>query len=459
MRTHTGIDGLDTILGGGVIPGSNVLIEGAPGTGKTMFGFQFLYRGIMEYQEPGIYLTFEEQPEQIYRDASNFGWDFRAQEKANRLRVVCTSPEVIRVNAARFLDPFVEEIGAKRIVVDSVTHFGRLGASPAEYRELLYRFISGLKMKRLTAFLIREKQESAYSGGSSEEFMTDALIRLSFDLSKWQSRCRYLEVLKSRGHPALSGKHMFRIGPGGVSVFPSPRVPEEIIKGEFPGRIGTGILGLDEMIGGGLIEGSSTVVVGGPGSGRTTFCLQFLGEGVRRKEPGLFVSFHEKLHKIYATAHSYGMLDDLSAGELFEAKYYSPIGLDVNEFFSRIESAIRQKGIRRLAIDSLTNLEYAIPSPALVGEYLYNLLGLFEMHRVTSLLTYGIGGSVGGQGPEYLRLPMVIDNAILLEHRIAGGRNKRFISVVKMRMTAHEEEPREFVITGRGISLCQTRQT
>ncbi|MEN6459984.1 MAG: ATPase domain-containing protein, partial [Syntrophomonas sp.] len=138
MLLNTGIIGLDDLLLGGFIKNSAILVEGVPGAGKTTFGIEFIYKGIVEMKEPGIVITFEELPEQIYRDASNYGWDLRKLEEQNLLRIICTSPEVILDNTMGFLDSIVKEIGARRLLLDSVTQFNMELNNAADLRKSIY---------------------------------------------------------------------------------------------------------------------------------------------------------------------------------------------------------------------------------------------------------------------------------------------------------------------------------
>jgi circadian clock protein KaiC len=195
-RIATGIAGLDGMLRGGLLPRTANLVEGAPGTGKSTLGMQFIHHGITQ-GEPGIILTFEEFPQQYYADAANFGWDFHAHEAANKLRVVMTSPEVTRADLKQIngrLEGLVDQLGAKRILVDSLSHFERLTTDPVELRQMVYEFINGLKRLELTILLTRENAALLGETPDVEEdlaFVVDSYILL-----------RYVEI-QSAVHKAL----------------------------------------------------------------------------------------------------------------------------------------------------------------------------------------------------------------------------------------------------------------
>ncbi len=221
-RIATGITGLDEMLHGGFLSCTANLIEGAPGTGKTTIGMQFIENGIRN-NEPGIILTFEEFPQQYYRDASNFGWDFHAHEAANHLRVIMTSPEVTRADLRAIsgrLERMVEQIGAKRIFVDSLSHFERITEDPVEMRQIVYEFINGLKRLELTALLTREN--TALLGDTTEieedlAFVVDSYVLLRY-VEIQSAVHKALLVLKLRGSDHDKDIRQYAVTSRGVEV-------------------------------------------------------------------------------------------------------------------------------------------------------------------------------------------------------------------------------------------------
>lgn len=207
METHriaTGIAGLDQMLRGGFVPQTANLVEGAPGTGKTTLGMQFIQHGIVACDEPGLILTFEEFPDQYYRDAAGFGWDFRAHERADRLRVIMSSPEVSAADLLRLngrLEGLAEQIGARRILVDSLSHLEAAVQDPVALRRTAFELINALKRLGLTAVLTRENPALLGETPDSEEdlaFVVDSYIMLRY--VELQGRVeKALLVLKQRG--------------------------------------------------------------------------------------------------------------------------------------------------------------------------------------------------------------------------------------------------------------------
>lgn len=222
-RVRTGIAGLDEMLNGGFLPLTANVVEGAPGTGKTTLGMQFIYSGIVQYNEPGIILTFEEFPQQYYRDAAAFGWDFRALEAEGKLRVIMTSPEVTRrdlESMGGIIESMAEEIGAKRILVDSLSHFERLTRDPVELRSLQYSFINALKREGLTAVITHETP--TLFGQTTEGDMNLAFVADSYILLRYveidSAVHKALLVLKLRGSDHAKDIRRFEITPRGIEV-------------------------------------------------------------------------------------------------------------------------------------------------------------------------------------------------------------------------------------------------
>jgi len=221
-RVKTGIPGLDEMLSGGFYPGSVNLVEGAPGTGKSTLGMQFIYNGIVKFGEPGLLITFEEFPEQYYRDAENFGWDFRRLEKEGLLKVMMTSPEILKLDLERvsgMVEQAVLERGVKRIVVDSITHFEQLASYPTELRNLEYSFINALKRLELTAILTRESPTllGGEMGAYPLSYMVDSYILLRY--VEIDSRIyKAILVLKFRGSDHAKDIRRLEITSNGIEV-------------------------------------------------------------------------------------------------------------------------------------------------------------------------------------------------------------------------------------------------
>ena len=222
-RVKTGIKGLDEMLSGGFLVETANLVEGAPGTGKTTLGMQFIYNGIAQFNEPGLIMTFEEFPQQYYRDAEALGWNFRGLEQSDKLRVIMTSPEVGKADLESVggrIEAMAREIGARRILIDSLSHFERLSDDPVELRNVVYGFINALKREGLTSVLTRESPALIGESDSAEEdvaFVADSYIMLRYVEIESAIR-KALLVLKLRGSDHAKDIRQFEITSGGIEV-------------------------------------------------------------------------------------------------------------------------------------------------------------------------------------------------------------------------------------------------
>jgi circadian clock protein KaiC len=221
-RIKTGITGLDEMMGGGFLRGTANLVEGAPGTGKTTVGMQFIYNGIVRDNEPGLIITFEEFPQQYYHDAAAFGWDFLELEKKGLLKVIMTSPEVSRLDVESvcgMIENSVNQMGATRVVVDSITHFARLTQDPIELRSLEFSFINALKRQGLTSVFTRESPVLLGESADNTDigFMVDSYVMLRYVEIESTMR-KALLVLKMRGSDHAKDIRQYEITGQGLEV-------------------------------------------------------------------------------------------------------------------------------------------------------------------------------------------------------------------------------------------------
>lgn len=221
-KVKTGIRGLDEMLHGGFLPQTANLVEGAPGTGKSTLGMQFIYNGIVKYDEPGLIITFEEFPQQYYRDAMALGWDFRKLETEGKLRVIMTSPEVTKIDletVGGLIETWANEMGARRVLVDSLSHFERLTDDPVELRAIQYSLINALKREGLTSILTKETPIllGVMPSDESVSFVVDSYILLRY-VEIESTIQKALLVLKLRGSDHDKDIRQFEIGPQGIKV-------------------------------------------------------------------------------------------------------------------------------------------------------------------------------------------------------------------------------------------------
>ena len=221
-RVRTGIDELDKMLSGGLIRGTTILVQGAPGVGKTTLGLQFLYEGVTKYDEPGLLVTFEEFPASLYRDGEAIGWDLHGLEQQGKLRVVFTSPEIFLASLQATSSPItdlIQDWNVKRVVLDSVTMFRRVTSNPVQLRETYNHLINGLKRERLTCMLTSEDQIQTVSLRQQGMlgFIVDGVILMRYvEVSSAMQKA--MTILKMRGIDHDRMIHRFTIEQGGVKI-------------------------------------------------------------------------------------------------------------------------------------------------------------------------------------------------------------------------------------------------
>lgn len=255
-RLETGVPGLDTVLDGGLWPGSCVLVNGAAGTGKTTLGLQFLFSGALAGQG-GAYITFEQFPDQIYRDARQFGWDLPALERAGKLQVICISPEAFLSEAVEtdgLLEELKHDLKLGRVVIDSLNLL-LMDQPEANWRKSFYRLRNALQRLSVTSLFLHELYPETASQ-QVPEFVADTVMSLTYDRFE-EHRLRHLEILKHRGSDFVPGRHIFVFNGSGLKVLPLlSRIPDPMNRVCVP----TGLERLDLALGSGLIRGSSVVM-------------------------------------------------------------------------------------------------------------------------------------------------------------------------------------------------------
>ena len=292
----TGVPGLDDLLGGGLVAGTMALVEGAPGTGKTTLGLQFIHHGVVARGEHCLMLTFEETPQQLYRDALNFGWDLRRLSQDGKLSVVCITPEVLHRALSEGEDLWgrlARGSRPQRVLVDSVTNLRQLTNDEARLREILNTIVSSMRHHDMTTLLLSEMEERGGQGIPFEEYVVDAVIRLAYATRGDDPlRRRHLEILKTRGQHHVAGRHSFKFLANGLRVFP-PLKPKPIDTASDDRRAYLGVAAFDQLLGEGVPVPAQVMVVGDTGIGKTLSTLLFVNEALQCGEWCGFVDCDE----------------------------------------------------------------------------------------------------------------------------------------------------------------------
>jgi circadian clock protein KaiC len=464
----TGIEGLDSILLGGIPRTNVILLQGVTGSGKTLMGTEFIYRGITQYNEPGLIVVFETNPAKLIRDAAGFGWNLDELQQQKKLQIVFTTPQVfdqeLRAADSLLLD-IAREMGAQRIFVDGL---GLLASEPGGrnstgrgYRELLQQLLESLNRENLTAVLSLEIGSTADSIATVEmtDFLADTVLQLGRERVGRRER-RKLEVLKSRGQDYEPGEHTLCITGGrGVEIFRRVQAPLRANSKQPTSSTMRSVIGveaIDTLIGGGIFDGSTTLVVGVSGVGKTVLATQILREGsLRQKTRGLLISLDEHPAQIIRNAQTLGLdLEKQVKDGTIQILFESPQELDVDSHYARIIQLIEKHDIQRLVIDGMTSYSTAIGETRVYRDFFHALVAYSKQRLMTTFFNY--------ENPEFLGISSympdfpvssIVDNLILLSLVEINNSLHRCISVVKSRGSKHSFDTREFVIGQGGISL------
>jgi circadian clock protein KaiC len=461
----TGIPGLDHLLGGGLVRGNSLLIEGPPGSGKTTVALRTLYEGAMQFDEPGLILTFEEFPRQIYEEAAGFGMDLAALEQRGKLRIVWTPPERILQGFAGksdLIENIVKELGVRRLVIDSITHFKRVAHSETELRETLAEILNFLKLRGINALLVKELERMDDATIAFEEYLVDASLRVyNARAGQGGDNERFLEIRKTRGQSHVSGLHPFELGEDGLVVYPRLR-PEDVRRGaERPAnrrrRMPVGVAGLDAMLAGGFWEGSFNLAAGYQGTGKTVLAYHFVDEGLRRGEACRSVVFNRRPEDLLREAASLGFNWDpaLADGRL-RVDTFTRGGMSMEKLLGALDAALHADPPQRFVLESLDDL-FALPGrDRRVADGVQVLRALLADVGATALCLHRAQGLAGDLMDSAREIGEFTDGILQFSLAENEGRLCRFLSVRKHAGSDHAKELRELVIGARGMVVAES---
>jgi circadian clock protein KaiC len=440
----SGIRGLDRVLHGGFLRGDVILVEGAPGTGKSTLGLEFLYRGVREFDESALLVLFDVGPEQVARGAAGLGWDLPRLERERRLKIVFTTRRIFEQelrHADSLLLEEAREIRARRVFVDGLETAAARAVDRG--RERFHAMARGLRHAGLTAMFaldIPAGLRGRLAPLAAAELVADVIVLLRVH-TDGRRAARSLEIAKSRGQGADLGRHSMRIVPGqGIVVYRRVQAVLADSRGAGAGydpaeRVPTGIPGLDELVRGGLFRASATLLSGPSGSGKSIAGLQFLAAGADRGERGLLVSVEEPAAQVLATAAGIGVdLAGLTASGLVRIWCPTADALEPDEHLARLEELVAEHQPHRAVIDSLSAYASAMDPPA-VRDVLHSVIGAFKVSRATTL---GILEERGGIDPApavSLAPSSLFDNILRLHFAAAGEPARLVLTLAKLRAT------------------------
>lgn len=462
MKAPTGIQGLDEITGGGLPAGRPTLISGSAGAGKTVFALEFLIRGVTRFQEPGVFLMFEENSEELIANVRSMGFDLAklVEEKKIVLDHVHIERSEIEETGEYDLEGLfirlghaIDSIGAKRVVLDTVEALFAGLPDHAILRAELRRLFRWLKDRGMTALITAEKGEEGITRYGLEEYVADCVISLDHRVTE-QISTRRLRVVKYRGSAHGTNEYPFLIGERGISVLPitSLRLDHRV----STERVRTGINGLDAMLGGeGLFRGASILVSGSAGTGKSSISATLVDAACRRGERALLFAYEESAAQIIRNMKSIGIdLGRWVKKGLLQIHASRPTLHGLEEHLAMMYATVASFQPSVVAVDPISNLSFERESLE-VRPTLMRLIDHLKSDQITGVFTSLTHGSSSFDAAEDSQsgVSSLMDVWLLLRNTEHNGERNRTLYVLKARGMNHSNQVREFVLGDKGIQL------
>jgi circadian clock protein KaiC len=443
-RISTGVPGLDSLIEGGIPKGSTLMVVGRSGSGKTILCSHFLYDGLTAKEEKGLYISFSESKAQFYANVKTLGMDFDKFERQTKfafLDFASLTKDGIQ-DALEEILATIRTINPKRVILDSFSAISLAFEHQTEARTTIHVLLGKiLRSEGITSIIVMEIPYGEENMGSGiEESVVDGIIRL--DHREDNVLPIILRVFKMRGTSINREPHVCTISKNGMILYPKQGLRLTYAVSEE--RIFSGIPGLDERIGNGFIRGTTTAIIGTSGTGKSTFAFQYIAEGVKKGEPGVFYSLEENADGIRMMAKGYGYnITELENNGL--AILLGSVEDDnPDALIANLAAEIKRTKAKRLVIDSLSAFESKYKNDMYI--IARRLISLVQEHQLTAVITI-LTTQKSGFELSGLGLTSLLQNIILLRFVEIQGRMKRILAVLKMRGTEHDESILEFRIS------------
>jgi circadian clock protein KaiC len=457
-KAPTGISGLDQILSGGLPRGRVTLVAGSAGAGKTLLGMNFLVAGARQYGEPGVLMTFEESAAKVALNVRSLGFDIDELERTGQLAVLAfrvDPSEIVQAGTFDFepifaiLDDAIKQVGAKRVVLDTIeVIFGAFGNDTIVRSELI-RLVRWLDERGVTVLLTGERGNQGGEGLTRhgiEEYVTDCVIVLDHRVTA-EISTRRLRVVKYRGSAHGTNEYPFLISARGFTVLPITAVALDYAASEE--RISTGIPRLDHMLGGGMFRGSTLMVSGAAGTGKTSVGASVVDSACARGERALMVLLEESPDQVVRNMRSLGLdLRPWVEAGLLRIWAARPSAFGLETHLAILAGLIEEEKPSVAVLDGITSLSNGILTTELASS-VARQIDLLKSRGITSVIT------ALGQGEDVnaMSVSAMVDTWLQLRNIEANGERNRLLFVLKSRGTAHSNQVREFVLTDHGVEL------
>lgn len=458
-KCPTGIQGLDEITNGGLPQGRPTLVCGSAGCGKTLMAMEFLVRGATQYDEPGLFMAFEETPEELTQNVASLGFDLTelVEKKKLALDYIHIDKSEIEETGEYDLEGLfirlgyaIDLIGAKRVVLDTIEALFGGFSNTSILRAELRRLFRWLKDRGVTAIITGERGEGTLTRQGLEEYVSDCVILLDHRINN-QISTRRLRIVKYRGSTHGADEFPFLITDRGISVLPITSLAlDHSISNE---RISTGIPRLDSMLGGkGYYRGSSILVSGTAGTGKTSMSAHFVDSACRRGERALYFAFEEPPSQIIRNMRSIGInLEQWVRKGLLRFHAVRPTLYGLEMHLVAMHNITEEFKPSVVAVDPVTNL-LSIGTETETKSMLMRLIDFFKMNYTTALLTSLTSGEADEESTE-VGISSLVDTWLLLRDIESNGERNRGMYILKSRGMEHSNQIREFRLTDNGIEL------
>jgi circadian clock protein KaiC len=460
-RASTGNSGLDIVLDGGLARNRLHLLEGSPGTGKTTIALQFLLAGA-EAGEVGIYVSLAETEQELRDGARSHGWNIGPKVEIFELvppesvldpdqhqSLLYSSDLELGETVKRIFDS-IDRLKPKRVVIDSLSEIRLLAQSSLRYRRQILALKHYFAQHNSTVIMLDDL--TTESTDRAVHSIAHSVIHLDQLTPIYGGERRRMRVVKCRGQTFRSGFHDFNIAPGGVRVFPR-LVAAENRKGFSGVTLPSGIPELDTLLGGGVTTGSSTLIIGPAGTGKSLLSMHYLAAAVARGERSAMFVFDEELGLLFARAKGLGIdLEAMRDSKRLIIEQMDAAELSPGEFSHLVRRCVDRQGISTVVIDSLNGYQASMPEEQYLILHLHELLQYLNREGTATFLTVAQHGMIGDM-KQPIDVTYLADTVIMLRYFEALGRVRRALSAVKKRTGSHEDTIREFRITAHGIEV------
>ncbi len=459
LKARTGIRGFDEITGGGLPKGRPTLVTGGPGCGKTLFGMEFLVRGATRFDEPGVFVSFEETEMDLVRNVKSLGFDL--QDLAEREKLIVDYVHIERREImetgeydleglfVRLADA-IDTIGAKRVVMDTLEALFAGFPNESILRAEIRRLFRWLKERGVTAVITAEKGKDTLTRHGLEEYISDCVILLDHRVTAQVSTRRF-RIVKYRGSMHGTNEYPFLIDDEGITILPITSVGLDYkVSTE---RISSGIPRLDAMLGGeGFFRGSSILVSGTSGTGKTSIAACFADAVCGRGETCLYFAFEESRDQIVRNMRSIGLdLDKWIQKDLLRIHAARPTAYGLETHLVGMHKFIREIKPSVVIVDPVSNL-ITVGDTSEVKLLLMRMVDIMKQHGITSLFTSLVGNKDSIEMTD-IGVSSLMDTWVLVRDLEIDGERNRGIYIIKSRGMTHSNQVREFLLTGRGVEL------